>query len=86
VEGREYYLPFETWLPTGPIYPPVPRVHTWFWHSWYKTQSAAVIAAAYRTCLKRGGNLVLNLAPDNTGRLPEEAVKTMQEVGGLIRS
>jgi len=22
-EGREYYMPFETWLPTGPLYPPM---------------------------------------------------------------
>ncbi len=32
VEGKQYYLPFETWLPTGPIYPPMPWMHTWFWH------------------------------------------------------
>jgi alpha-L-fucosidase len=86
VEGKEYYLPFETWLPTGPIYPPVPRVHTWFWHEGYKTQSAEVIAGAYRTCITHRANLLLNLAPDRTGRLPDEAVETMHQVAEQIRS
>ena len=39
-ERKQYYMPFETWLPTGPLYPPMPWMHTWFWHPWYKTQSA----------------------------------------------
>ena len=30
-------------------------------------------------------NLLLNLTPDNTGRLPEEQVRTMQRVAELIR-
>ena len=85
-EGKEYYMPFETWLPTGPIYPPVPRVHTWFWHEWYKTQSVGVIAAAYHTCMTQHVNLLLNLAPDRTGRLPDETVKTMHQVAEQIRS
>jgi alpha-L-fucosidase len=85
-EGKAYYMPFETWLPTGPIYPPMPRVHTWFWHPWYKTQSAEVIASAYHTCMTRRVNLLLNLAPDQTGRLPDEAVKTMHEVAERIQN
>ena len=85
-QGKEYYLPFETWLPTGPIYPPVPRVHTWFWHPWYKTQSAEVIASAYRACMARRVNLLLNLAPDRTGRLPDETVATMRRVAQQIRN
>jgi alpha-L-fucosidase len=86
VEGKEYYLPFETWLPTGPIYPPIPRVHTWFWHEWYKTQSADVIADAYRACMRGRANLLVNLAPDRTGRLTDEAVATLQKVAERIRS
>jgi alpha-L-fucosidase len=85
-EGKEYYMPFETWLPTGPIYPPMPRVHTWFWHEGYKTQSAGVIAGAYHTCMAHHANLLLNLAPDRTGRLPDEAVETLHQVAEQIRS
>lgn len=85
-EGKRYYMPFETWLPTGPIYPPMPTMHTWFWHPWYKPQSANVIAEAYRDCMKGNANLLLNLAPDNTGRLPADQVATMHHVSRLIRS
>jgi alpha-L-fucosidase len=86
VEGKEYYLPMESWIPTGPIYPPNPKVHTWFWNEKYKTQSAEVIAGAYHTCMTHNANFLLNLAPDNTGRLPEEAVKTLHQVARRIRS
>jgi alpha-L-fucosidase len=76
----------ETWLPTGPIYPPMPWMHTWFWHPWYKPQSAAVLANAYRECMNRNANLLMNLAPDNTGRIPDDQVETMHKMAELIRS
>jgi len=85
-EGKQYYMPFETWLPTGPIYPPMPLMHTWFWHPWYKTQKAGAIAQTYRDCMSSNANLLLNLAPDNTGRLPDDEVATMRRVAELIRS
>ena len=84
-EKQQYYMPFETWLPTGPIYPPMPWMHTWFWHPWYKTQSAEVIAESYRICMSANANLLLNLTPDSTGRLPDEQVATMGRVAELIR-
>ena len=85
-EKKTYYMPFETWFPTGPIYPPMPWMHTWFWHPWYKTQPADILARVYRDCMAGNANLLLNLAPDNTGRLPEEAVATMQTVAEKIHS
>jgi alpha-L-fucosidase len=84
--GKQYYLPFETWLPSGPLYPPMPWMHTWFWHPWYKMQSAEVLAHAYRDCLAGNTNLLLNLAPDNTGRLPEDQVATIRRLAELIHS
>ncbi|HEY3706652.1 MAG TPA: alpha-L-fucosidase [Terracidiphilus sp.] len=83
-EGKQYYMPFETWLPTGPVYPPMPWMHTWFWHPWYKTQPAEVIAKSYEICMGSNANLLLNLTPDNTGRIPEEQVTTMTRVAELI--
>jgi len=83
-EGRSYYVPFETWLPTGPIYPPMPTMHTWFWHPWYKMQSPEVLAQAYRLCMKGNANLLMNLAPDNSGRLPEDQMETIRRMAGLI--
>lgn len=85
-EKKRYYIPFETWLPTGPLYPPMPWMHTWFWHPWYKTQNAEVIAKTYQLCMSAKSNLLLNLTPDSTGRIPEEQVRTMHRVAELIRS
>jgi alpha-L-fucosidase len=84
-EKNQYYMPFETWLPTGPIYPPMPFAHTWFWHPWYKPQSAEVIAEAYWLCMRAKSNLMVNLAPDNTGRIPKDQIETFQRVGELVR-
>jgi hypothetical protein len=35
--------------------------------------------------MQRRSNLSLNLSPDKTGRLPDEAVLTMRAVAKLIR-
>jgi len=85
-EGKQYYMPFETWLPTGPIYKPMPRMHSWFWRNDFTTQPAEVIASAYRACVKGKSNLLLNLSPDNTGRITDEAAATMRKVAQLIHA
>lgn len=79
-------MPFETWLPTGPLYPPMPWMHTWFWHPWYKMQSPEVLAHAYRDCMSGNANLLMNLAPDHTGRLPGDQVATIKRLAELIHS
>lgn len=85
-EGKRYYMPFEAWMPTGPMYPPMPGTHSWFWREGYKTQSADVIARNYKACVKGNANLLLNFSPDNTGRLPAEMVQTMRDAARLIAS
>ena len=86
VDGQPYYLPFETWLPhrtalsadavdahlvLAPVVPP---------------QAPEVLAEAYRLCRKGNTNLLLNLAPDNTGRLPQEQVEMCGRVAELIHN
>ncbi len=44
------------------------------------------IAEDYRACKERKTNLLLNLSPDTSGRLPDEAVKTLQQVKKLIHA
>ncbi|HEY4008567.1 MAG TPA: alpha-L-fucosidase [Acidobacteriaceae bacterium] len=83
-EGKPYYMPFETWFPTGPIYPPMPTMHTWFWHPWYKPQSPEVIAEAYKLCMRGNANMLMNMAPDNTGQIPANQVETFRRVAELI--
>jgi len=83
-EGKTYYMPMEAWIPTGPPYKPMPPMHSWFWREGFKTQDAQVIAGVYRDCKQRKSNLLLNLSPDTSGRLPDEAVRTMEQVAKLI--
>src|SRR5438477_2723295 len=83
-EGKEYYMPFESWIPTGPPYKPMPPMNSWFWRPGFTTQSAEKIAEEYADCRKRHSNLLLNLSPDTTGRLPEEAVHTLHEAAHII--
>ena len=85
-EKKTYYMPFETWLPTGPPYPPMPWMHTWFWHPWYKPQKPEVIAESYRICMEHNANLLVNMAPDNTGRIPQDQVETFQRAAALIKA
>lgn len=85
VDGKNRYLPMESWIPTGPSYAPMPPMHSWFWREGFKTQDPEVIASAYRECKQRKANLLLNLSPDTSGRLPDEAVKAMQQVAKLIK-
>jgi len=83
-EGNTYYMPMESWIPTGPPYKPMPPMHSWFWRPGSTTQSAETIASAYSDCRSRHANLLLNLSPDTTGRLPDEAVQTLQAAARII--
>ena len=85
VGDKTYYMPMEAWMPIGPPYLPMPPMHSWFWREGFITQSADTIAGMHRDCMKRNSNLLLNLSPDTTGRLPEQTVHTMREVAALIR-
>lgn len=83
-EGKTYYMPMESWIPTGPPYKPMPPMHSWFWREGFKMQDLQSIADAYSACKKGRANLLLNLSPDTSGRLPDDAVKTLQQVARLI--
>ena len=83
-EDKTYYMPMEAWMPTGPPYKPMPPMHSWFWRPGFVTQSAETIASYYNDCRKRNANLLLNLSPDTTGQLPEQAVNTLHEAARII--
>jgi hypothetical protein len=84
-EGKTYYLPLEAWIPAGPPYKPMPGMHSWFWRNGFVSMNAENIVTIHRICRERLTNLLLNLSPDTTGRLPEEAVQTLQKAGTLIK-
>jgi alpha-L-fucosidase len=85
MEGKTYYLPMEAWIPTGPPYKPMPPMHSWFWRPGFLTQSPETIASYYNDCRKRNANLLLNLSPDTSGRLPEEAVEKLEQAARIIQ-
>jgi alpha-L-fucosidase len=85
MDGKMRYMPMEAWMPTGPDYKPMPPMHSWFWRQGFEMQDPQVIANTYRACKERKSNLLLNLSPDTTGRLPEQTVKKLQEVKKLIK-
>jgi alpha-L-fucosidase len=86
MDGKMRYLPMEAWIPTGPPYKPMPPMHSWFWRPGFQMQDAQAIADAYRACKQRNSNLLLNLSPDTSGQLPEDAVRTLQQVRKLIHT
>jgi alpha-L-fucosidase len=86
VEGVAYYMPMEAWIPTGPPYKPMPPMHSWFWRPGFKMQEPQAIADVYRQCKSRKSNLLLNLSPDITGRIPDDAVETLHQVAKLIKA
>ena len=79
MDGKMRYLPMEAWIPTGPPYKPMPPMHSWFWRPGFQTIDARAIADAFQACKQRRSNLLLNLSPDTSGQLPEEAVKTLRQ-------
>src|SRR5437667_9506171 len=85
-QGKAYFMPMESWIPMGPPYKPMPPMHSWFWREGFKTQSAKTIAGIMKDCRDRRANLLLNLSPDTSGRLPDEMVNTLREAVRIIRS
>jgi alpha-L-fucosidase len=83
-EDKTYYMPMEAWIPTGPPYKPMPPMNSWFWRPGFEIQSADKIVSYYSDCRKRNSNLLLNLSPDTTGKLPEDAVETLHQAARII--
>jgi alpha-L-fucosidase len=44
-------------------------------------KSVEEVTAMLELCKRRRANYLLNVAPDNTGRLPDYAVKRLREIG-----
>lgn len=65
---------------------PLHKLH-WFWHPNDEStlKSVAELVEVYNNTVGHGGQLMLGIAPDNTGRLPEADVKRLKEFGDAIR-
>ncbi len=59
----------------------------WFWNKDWSEQrllSAAEVVARLKLCIERRATYLLDVGPDTSGRLPDCAVKRMQEIGKLL--
>jgi alpha-L-fucosidase len=65
---------------------PLHKQH-WFWHPDDEStlQSLPELIATYEQTVGRGGQLMLGVAPDRRGLLPEADVKRLQEFGASIQ-
>jgi alpha-L-fucosidase len=71
VEETTYYLPMETCDTLA---------HHWFWEAGDAVKSVRTLVRVYRSTVDRGANLLLDLAPDKTGRIPEATAKRLMEM------
>ena len=64
------------------------RERHWFWHpnDDASLKSLAKLLATYEETVGRGAQLVVGLAPDNRGLLPEVDVKRLEEFGAAVRA
>ena len=91
-EGR---IPYENWnvldrhgfLRWRPVEADTPlhRGH-WFWHPHDEATLKSVdeLLSTYESTVGRGGQLMLGIAPDRRGLLPEEDVKRLEQLGAAI--
>jgi alpha-L-fucosidase len=65
---------------------PLHKLH-WFWHPNDEStlKSVSELVEVYNNTVGHGGQLMLGIAPDNTGRLPEADVKRLKEFGDAIQ-
>jgi len=68
VEGKEYYIPGEVCDPIG---------KNWFFVPGDIPRPGVDLLAQYRACRNGGVNLLLNVPPDEHGRIPEMHVKAL---------
>ncbi len=75
VDGRTYYLPMEECDTIS---------MRWFWAPNDPPKTVRTLYKLYVQTVGRGANLLLNVPPDKTGRIPQEYVDTLMELKKVI--
>jgi alpha-L-fucosidase len=75
VRGTRYYLPMETCDTLA---------HHWFWEAGDALKSVRTLVRTYRATVNKGANLLLDLAPDKTGRIPEATARRLMEMKAAL--
>ncbi len=76
-QGTTYYLPAE-------VFEQIAKGGTWFYQLEDIHKSPGQLLAIWRQTVGQGANLLLNVPPDRTGRIPESYIKTLKEFKRLI--
>jgi alpha-L-fucosidase len=76
VDGKKYYIPMEVCDTIG---------RNWFWVPDDAPRPVKTLYYMYTRCMQRGANLLLNVPPDKTGRIPERHVKALMDLGKVIK-
>ena len=74
-QGAEYYVGYEHCDC---------QARNWFWVDGDKPRPASELYRLHRDTLAAGGNLLLDVPPDRTGRIPQDRVKALMDLKGLI--
>jgi len=96
VGNEEGFAPEENWnvvdrlgyLRYRPVEADTPLRHRhWFWHPNDESslKTLAQLMEIYEKSVGRGAQLVLGLAPDNRGRMPDSDVQRLKEFGDTLR-
>ncbi|MFZ0731258.1 MAG: alpha-L-fucosidase [Candidatus Sulfotelmatobacter sp.] len=96
VGDEEGVIPYENWnvidrhgyLRWRPVEADTPlRKNHWFWHPNDESslKSVSELVSTYEQTVGRGGQLVLGIAPDRRGLLPDADVERLKEFGAAIR-
>jgi alpha-L-fucosidase len=97
VGNEDGIIPYENWnvidrhgyLRWRPVEADTPlRKSHWFWHpnDDESLKSVSELLTAYEQTVGRGGQLVLGIAPDRRGLIPQTDVARLREFGDAIRS
>ena len=58
----------------------------WFWKSTHSVKDASALLDIYYTSVGRNANLLLNLSPDTTGRIPANQLTPLQSFAQVVRN
>ncbi len=95
--NEEGIIPYENWnvidrhgyLRWRPVESDTPlRKSHWFWHPNDESslKSVADLLSTYEQTVGHGGQLMLGIAPDRRGLIPESDVQRLKEFGAIVRS
>ncbi len=76
IEGRSYYLPGEVCDPVG---------QSWFYEEGDMPRSIEELLGIYHITRARNANLLLDVGPDRTGRIPARFADVLRQLGARLQ-